>query len=254
MLSAERHSRILQLLAQRGSVRTVELAEALQVTDETIRRDLEQLDQQGLIQRIHGGAVYVPSSRQEKPHGTREIEHVEEKQAIAHMAMEFVEPGDILFLDAGSTALQLAPLLRNVAVTVVTHSHLVIAALAGSSDVRIRCCGGDFDPTSLSFTGPAALDSLRRYRFDKAFVSGNGICANAGLSEINQWQAAIKEQAILNADHICYLADHTKIGQRSDFFFASCEAIDRLITTPAADAAALEKLKATGIDIRMTPR
>lgn len=254
MLSAERHSRILQLLALRGSVRTAELAEALEVTDETIRRDLEQLDQQGLIQRIHGGAVYVPSARQEKPHGTREIEHVEEKQAIAHTAMEFVEPGDILFLDAGSTVLQLAPLLRNVAVTVVTHSHLVVAALSGSSDVRLRCSGGDFDPTSLSFTGPSSLDNLRRFRFDKVFCSGNGICPQTGLSEINQWQAAIKELVISRADHVCYLSDHTKIGQRSDFFFAGCEQIDRLITTRQADAAVLEKLKAQNIDIQFTTR
>lgn len=252
MLSAERHSRILQLLAQRGSVRTVELAEALQVTDETIRRDLEQLDQQGLIQRIHGGAVYIPSARQEKPHGTREVEHVEEKLAIARTAMEYIEPGDTLFLDAGSTALQLAPLLHNVAVTVVTHSHLVIAALTSSSDVRIRCCGGDFDPSSLSFTGPVALEAVRRYRFDKVFCSGNGICPDAGLSEINQWQAAIKELVIRNADHVCYLADHSKIGQRSDFFFARCGQIDRLITTPQADAAVLERLKADDIEIRFT--
>ncbi|MGE9297381.1 MAG: DeoR/GlpR family DNA-binding transcription regulator [Puniceicoccales bacterium] len=249
MLAAERQTHIIQTLNEHGSVRTTELAERLNVTDETIRRDLEQLHAEGILRRTHGGAVPVPVEREELPHDARQVRNHEEKEAIARTAVSLIRPNDVVYFDASSTCYELARLLVDMPLKVLTNSHLIVAQLRRHEAIELICIGGDYDRKSHSFVGPAAQRAAQRYRIDKMFCSGNGIDANLGVSEINEWQATIKELVIGHAQQVIYLADHTKIGSVSAYSFASCESVSKLVTNATADAEKLADIGQRGVEV-----
>ena len=124
-----------------------------------------------------------------------------------------------------------------------------MSVLSAKPDLKLVLTGGDYDSVSHSFVGPTALAGIQRYRIDKVFCSGNGIDAVHGISEINEWQALIKENVIKRADHLYYLADVSKLGEVSSFIFGQADDEDVLITNPNADKARIKELKATGAKI-----
>lgn len=252
MLAAERHIHIIQALNEHGSVRTTELADTLNVTDETIRRDLEQLHNEGSLRRTHGGAVRMSEEREELPHDAREVRNHEEKIAIARTALEMIGPQDVIYLDASSTSYELARLLGDTPLKVVTNSHLIVSQLRRHEQIELICIGGDYDRKSHSFVGPAAQRAAQRYRIDKMFCSGNGIDANLGISEVNEWQATIKELFIGYSQQVIYLADSTKIGRVSTYNFAACEAVTTLITNPDAYPAKLDDIRQRGVAVQFS--
>ena len=251
MLAAERQTRIIQTLNRFGSVRTTELADRLDVTDETIRRDLEQLHNEGVLRRTHGGAVRVSDEREELPHDARQIRNHEEKQELARAALEVIRPDDVLYFDASSTCYELARLIRDMPLTVITHSQLVINQLSRYDCIELICIGGDYDRKSLSFVGPAAQRAAQRYRIDKMFCSGNGIDAQLGISEVNEWQATIKELVIGYSQQVYYLADYTKIGRVSTYNFAACESVNVLFTNENGPSEKLSEIKAKGVRVNL---
>ena len=249
MLAANRHAFILEHLRKNGSVRTVDLSSQLSVTDETIRRDLEKLERDSLLQRTHGGAIPTEHRKIERPFEERSIENIEAKKRIARAAVAQIESGDRIYLDASSTALQLTPLLANLKLTVLTHSGIVANALEQYADITLILAGGYLDRRSRSYYGPATIAALKRYRVDKAFLSGNGINRIQGLSETNEDQAQIKETIIPRSGHVFFLSDPSKLGVTSNYFFAQCDEIDTLVTTSEANHPILEKLETEGIRI-----
>ena len=249
MLAAERHEKILDVLSDRGTIRTIELAEQLAVTDETIRRDLETLEKEKQLQRTHGGAVKLRAERIELPYDARKVQHIEAKQKLAQVAISLIEPHDCIYLDASSTVLQLAFQLTELPLTVITNSHLVVSTLCSKSDLKLIITGGDYDTPSQSFLGPTTLSAIQRYHIDKMFCSGNGIDAVHGISEINEWQALIKETVIKRAERLYYLADYSKLGKVSSFIFGQPKDVDVLITNPTEDQTEIDALKATGASI-----
>ncbi len=220
MLPRERHRLILSNLAEHGSVRTGELADRLEVTDETIRRDLEALERQGRLQRTHGGAVRLARDHSDLPLTTREVQNIAQKQAAARAARALIAPGEVIYLDASTTALQMAPLLADVAVTVITHAQRVMVALAGFPGLRLIALGGELDRDSLSYLGPATVAGALRYGIDKMFFSGNGLDAHRGVSEGNAQQAALKEAILEHAGEAYFLGDETKLNRASSYYFA----------------------------------
>lgn len=250
MLAADRHKLILKQLDSTGSVRTVDLASQFRVTDETIRRDLEKLEKDNLVQRTHGGAIKPQTQVRDRTFEERRVQNMEAKQRIARTALSLIEPGDRIFIDASSTALQLARLIPNLKLVVMTHSSLVTQELAQHPDIELIHSGGVLDRASQSYVGPAAIATLRRYRVDKVFFSGNGIDELRGISEINEAQAYIKEMIIPRSGSVIFLADPSKFGVNSTYFFSRCQAIDTVVTCCEADHPLLEQLEDEGIDIR----
>ncbi|MCG8526874.1 MAG: DeoR/GlpR family DNA-binding transcription regulator [Opitutales bacterium] len=250
MLPAERHREIISQLDQKGSIRTIDIAKSLNVTDETIRRDLEKLEKDGLIQRTHGGAVQIQRPVKDWPFEDRVIQNIDLKKEIAREAVNLIKPNDRIFVDASSTALQMAQYLWNINLTVLTNSHLFATALFEKPNIEVLMTGGRFDPQSKSYVGPAAMATIRRYRIDKFFFSGNGIDVDRGVSEINESQAYIKETIIRRTGTSIFLADQSKLGAASSYFFASAQEVDVLITNTEADHPILETLKAEGTDIK----
>lgn len=250
MIAATRHQAILELIEKEGGVRTIELAQRLKVTDETIRRDLEKLEKEDLLRRTHGGAVAAESPIQDRSFEERSIQNIDFKRRISKAASQIVRPGDRIFIDASSTALQLAthPISLSGS-TVITNSALVLNELSNYSEIEVILSGGVLDRQSHSFIGPAAIATLRRYRIDKAFFSGNGIDEIRGVSEVNEAQAHIKDFVLHRCAHPILLADPTKLGAASDYFFAQCEQIHTLVTTSEAEHPLLTSLDSKGTKI-----
>lgn len=248
MLAVERQRKIRQALLQSGSVRTKELARRLSVTDETIRKDFEFLEQQGVLVRSHGGAIWPQGFVPELSLTERQSIHREAKNLIAKAAAKRVRANETIFIDASSTALTITQFLPELPISVITNSHDVVSALAGAEHIDLLCTGGLFEPRSRSYLGTVAEKALLRYHINRMFFSGNGLDLARGVSERNSRQAAFKEHVIAAAEDVCLMADASKIGEKSAFFFADCSQLTSLITNENADSPILESLRNIGVE------
>lgn len=246
LLPADRHRRIVSLVNREGSVRAVDLARLFSVTQETIRLDLEKLEAEGLLLRRHGGAVTLHSPHVETPFSERRVALAEEKTAIAREALHEIVEGDTILLDASSTAWQVARLLPDMPLTVLTPAIKVVMELANRRNVHIISIGGTLLAPSLSFVGPLAERSIREYHVDKLFLSCSGLDFTYGLTEAHEWQAMLKQRMIEHSDRRILLVDHSKFGVRALANFARLDQFDKVITDDRIDPAMLKRLRAAG--------
>ncbi len=251
MLALQRHRWVLDHLNAKGSVRTSEVAEALGVTEETVRRDFEKLESDGMLQRSHGGAVRLEPNRRESPLQERSAENMASKQAIARAALARIKPGQTVYFDASTTVLQLALLLPDQSLTVVTNGLQIAMALAEKHDVECILLGGIMRASSMSCTGWAAEKALEIYHLDEAFLSCRGIDADRGLSEASEAQARLKHEVIARSGLVVLLADHSKAGVASSFFYARPPEIDVWITDEAPPPHMAESLTRQGIRLEV---
>ncbi len=249
MLAIDRQNRILELLKNAGSVRTIETAAELGVTDETVRKDFELLEKRGELIRTHGGASRPQRIREDLPFTERQAVRREEKQAIARQAASRIQANETIFLDASSTVLTLTEFLPDLPLTILTNALNIFNALSDRPNLELICTGGLFDSKSRSFIGLTAEKSLQRYNIHRMFFSGNGLHLERGVSESNSRQAAFKERVIAIAEDVVFLADHSKLGQKAAFFFANIADISCLITDKAADEEFVEQLQGRGVEV-----
>ena len=249
MLAIDRQRRILELLHGAGSLRTIETAVELGVTDETVRKDFELLEKRGELIRTHGGASRPDKLREELPFTERQAVRREEKQSIARLAASRIQANETIFLDASSTVLTLTEFLPDLPLTILTNALNVFTALADRPNLDLICTGGLFDPKSRSFIGLTAEKSLQRYNIHRLFFSGNGLHLGRGVSESNARQAAFKERVVATAEDVVFLADHSKLGRKSAFFFAEIADLSCLITDKAADPTFIQQLQASGVEV-----
>jgi len=230
MLAIERQHRILNMLIESRAVTTAKAAKALGVSEETVRRDFEKLEADGHLSRKHGGAVHSNDNGRDLPLDSREMANVAEKESIVQVALRQIQKGDTVFFDASSTVFHLARLLANLEVRVLTNGLKVAIELARRPGVEVILIGGIVNHGSLSCQGTLTDQMLEAYHVQKAFLSCRGLEAQRGLSEANAEQAALKRKIITLADQTIVLADHTKIGLKSSYFFARLADVDVLIT------------------------
>jgi len=243
MIPRQRHEHILDLLGRLGAVRTIDLAGRFSVTDETIRRDLEVLDSQGHLVRTHGGAIAVNHPGRSLGIGEREVRNIDLKKRIARAAGEYLQPRDVIYLDGSSTALEFARIIPPLDLTVLTNAHRVIETLSGREGVEVIGTGGRFDSLNHCYGGAMACQAVGRYRLSTAFFSGNGIDPHRGISESDEDQADLKAFVLRFAERAVFLADSTKIGVRSTYFFADLNRIDVWITDSGAEAKKLKEFE-----------
>lgn len=250
MLAIDRQRRILDLLNGSGSLRTIDIAGQLGVTDETVRKDFEVLEKRGELIRIHGGASRPERIKEEQPFTERQAIRREEKLVIARLAANRIQANETIFLDASSTVLTLTEFLPDVPLTILTNALNVVTALADRPHLDLICTGGVFDARSRSFIGLIAENSLKRYNIHRMFFSGNGLHLDRGVSERNSLQAAFKERVIASAEDVVMLADASKLGQKSAFYFGELSDLSCLITDAAADPSFTNALEAKGVEVR----
>lgn len=231
MLTEERQQQIIQLVQQNNIVKLHELTKLLQASESTIRRDLQDLEDQGLLKRIHGGAQKSNHLLQEADMSQKTTVHTLEKQAIAKLASQQIAAEDVLYLDAGSSTLALIDFLpTDQNIQVVTNSVQHAARLIDRG-IQTIILGGKIKLSTQATLGYAAVAQLAHYRFTKVFLGTNGIDLAAGITTPDPEEASLKHQAIRHGECAYILADSSKFGQITFTHFANLEDVT-IITSP----------------------
>ncbi|WP_269523832.1 DeoR/GlpR family DNA-binding transcription regulator [Coraliomargarita parva] len=251
MLPSKRQELILRRIESEGSVRSLDLASAFGVTNETIRKDLEALAGAKRIVRIHGGATGVSDSRHDLPLPARQSVSRFEKSVVAREAVRLIEPKDTIFMDASSTVLTMTDYLPAVPLTILTNAHHVIVALGGRPEYDLICTGGNYEERSRSYVGAMAEDALKRFMIKWLFVGVDGLHHEMGASEVNPGQAVLKERLIPRAENVCVVCDSSKLEKKSPFIFAPVRKLDFLVTDSRADPKVLRLFEGEGIRVRI---
>lgn len=216
MLAEERFTLILDLLARQRTATVQELCEALNASESTIRRDLNELDKLGKVNKVHGGATLPDSQfRADEPTmAAKEELAVAQKQSIALAAVELIQPEDFIFLDAGSTTLAVARCLSGPALKAryVTNG-VAHARLLAQKGCRVFLPGGLLRPETEAIIGAAALVTLQQYNFTKAFLGANGVAPEAGFTTPDPEEAAVKAAALRRARESWFLVDDSKFAK-----------------------------------------
>ena len=215
MLAEERVALILKFISENRTATVQQLCEALDASESTIRRDLNELDRQGKVNKVHGGAT-LPDSQflaDEPTMAAKETLAVAEKQAIARAAAALIRKEDVVFLDAGSTTLALARAVSGPALEAAYVTNGVAhARLLAQKGCKVCLPGGLLRPQTEAIIGAAALQSLQQYNFTKAFLGANGVALEAGFTTPDPEEAAVKACAARRAREVWFLADDTKFG------------------------------------------
>lgn len=242
MLALERQKKILETLNADGVVTVSKLSVELNVTEETVRRDLEKLEAKELLRRTYGGALPVDDGNFEFSLEKRKGLNIEAKQALARKAIQFIATGDTVFLDASTTTFCMAKELKNMKnITVITNSIRVINELSGIEGIKVIAVGGIVS-NNQSLVGAMAENYItNNYFADKMFFSSKGIGTNSIILESNEQECFIKQSMLKNSRVHYYLCDKSKVGRVGYMRLTTFEGIDYLITDAEID----KTLKAT---------
>lgn len=248
----ERRQQILELLRQRERISVEELARAMSTSQETIRRDLTELADNGLVSKFHGGAALPPSSEHENAFQTRMNESAQEKRSIARYAAGLFAPGDSIFIDTGTTTLFFArELARLPRLTVITNS-LSIATCIGESGNRVFMIGGEFRPDSEQNVGTLALEQITRFNAEHAVITIGALNAD-GAMDFSIEEAEIARAMIAQTRHLTVIADASKLDRRGLFKVFPLERIDRLVIDRQPGAELLAALEKAGVELHIVP-
>jgi len=230
MRNQQRERRILNLLQQRGDLSVAALCDALDVSEATVRRELQALERRGLLKRLHGGATLAGVNGLEPQFQDKQEANREAKEAIAAAALALIEDGDDIYLDGGSTVLALARLLhRKRHLTIVTNS-LMAAATLMDTEHRLILVGGEFRPKSRVMIGPLTTPIISTLRVRKSFMGTIGLTVADGMTTTDPGEAYTKEQIMQRSQRVILLADHGKFGVASFARSGSLDDIDTIIT------------------------
>jgi DeoR/GlpR family transcriptional regulator of sugar metabolism len=258
LLAVERRLVLADLVRQNPVVTVEDLARRFAVSAQTIRRDFQVLEQQGLLTRTYGGAVArlddtLQLSR-EYAFRAREQEQAVQKRAIARAALDFLEPESAVIFDASTTVLALArELPLDIELTAIVNALHIALELSRRPNVNLTMIGGTLRQTSFSFTGPMSEAALSRLFADTAFISARGLAVGRGLTEANPSESALKEMMVTNATRVVALIDSSKLGRTALSLFASFTGIDVLITDDGAAPDQVEQLRSAGVEVRVAP-
>ena len=243
MLAPERQQQILTLLKERGSVRTIDLSEEFQVTDETIRRDLQILADNQQLSRIHGGASSINGRPKLQSFTERRLIEVEKKRVIAKAALERIQPGQTYAFDSSTSGFALVTLLPDLPYRVLTNAYAVLDQLVSMEQIELISTGGSYHPKTQTFISGDSYGMLRRHNINCAFVSCIGLDVNRGPSE------GFEQTLIQMAQTVVLLVDSTKFNRNSEYFFASLRDISEIITDSGADPEFVEELRTKGCTV-----
>lgn len=221
MLSIERESFILKLLKEREIIKLNELTTLLNISEATARRDLTSLEKQGLIKRVHGGAILIINDGETKDLAIQYRKNLNwnEKEKIAKSASNFLKPNTTIFLDAGTSTLALIKYLENKNIKVVTNGLNLIDELSKYS-VESYLIGGKIKSSTSCVLGFSGVEYLKQFNFDMAFIGANAFDLE-GYSTPDQDEAMIKKEVIERSKKVYFLCDNSKIDKKSFIYFSS---------------------------------
>lgn len=252
MISDIRHQTIINQLEDKGVVSVADLVKEFKVSEMTIRRDLDLLENQGLLKRIHGGAVSQRGRSYEPPFLLRTSENQDKKQRIGQAAAALINNGDSITLDVGTTTLEIA---RNLAskqdLTVITPSLQIASELVHHPGIRLVLTGGILRPGELSMTGHLAERVFSEIYVDKLFLGAGAVDLVAGISEFNMEDTLVKRAMIKTAKRIILVCDSSKFNQVAFASIMPLEAIHTVVTDTDLDPGLARKIQTAGIELNL---
>ncbi len=256
MLVAERRQQILRDIEQTGAGKVSDLSRKYAVSEMTIRRDLKFLHEEGRLHVTHGGAVRRSSKQDHEPvYTAKKTVNAAQKRRLARYAAEtFIDDGDIIFLEAGTTVASMAPFLTKRDLTIVTNGLYTINELQQLvSQAQIICCGGILRGGALTFVGPHAEQFFREFHANKLFLSGTGLTLSAGLTDPSMIETQVKKAMLTSVDRVIVLLDASKFGVTSLSTSLRAAEIDVLVTEAAAPADTVDALRRLGVEVHVVP-
>ncbi|PTR01098.1 DeoR family transcriptional regulator [Mucilaginibacter yixingensis] len=237
MLPNQRRDKILELLKEDGSAKVIDLARIFKVTEVTVRQDLEKMEKDGLISREHGGAYIKDIHDQVRAFSLTHQENLDKKELIANKCLEFIESGDSIILDSGSTTTEIAKKLKGFKnLTVITNALNIATMLGTEPGIELIVTGGEFKPPTLSLTGQKAADFFKGINVQKLFLATAGLSLKAGLTYPSISDIVVKKAMIDAAETVYLVADSTKIGKSSFASLGALSLINYIITDAGIEA------------------
>lgn len=230
LFATERKRAILDLLDVEGKIKVIELSEKFDVSEPTIRRDIKELDEKGLLIRTHGGAIALEEREAEPSFYEKQDKFYKEKEAIGILGASFVKEGDTILLDSGTTTLQIAKHLDAKSITVVTNSLDIAYELEKKKDIKVVITGGVMRWNTRAMVGPVADETLSKFHVDIAFIGTNYISIEGGLTTHNMMEANTKSNMIRIANRVFVVCDHTKFDKTTFCRIAALSDLDGIIT------------------------
>ncbi len=250
MLAIERRNAILSKLYLDGKVIVSALSQEFDVTEETIRRDLDKLDKEGLVKKSYGGAVLVQNFSTDLPHSVRKKANVEAKQKIAEKISTLFQDGDCIMLDASSTALLLLNYIRNLKnITLITNSVEALIELSDKDDWNVFSTGGKLKKGSLSLVGPSAEKTIRSFHVDYAVCSSKGLDITRGITDSNEKDSEMKQAIFESAETKILCVDSSKFDKISLIKVGDISEVDIIATDTEPSANWQEYLKRKDVEL-----
>lgn len=248
-MKLERHNQIIAMINKQGTVKNPQLMETFGISIETVRRDLEYLEQQGYLRRVYGGAVLNNSLHSEPEYASRSKVRFQEKNAIAAEAAKLICPEDTVYLGVGTTVQAMVQYMKGLGeFAVFTNALRTAVELSEIPGCSVILPGGQLRSKELTLSGFPAEENLAHFNVDKAFVGIGGI-SEEGVTDFHTSEARIHRKLIQNARQAIVLADSTKLGVRAMNNVCSLEEIDIVITDSNASKQAIKALERAGVQV-----
>ncbi len=252
MKEKDRKAYILERIEEKGTVFVSDLVKTLKVSEMTVRRDLAELENMGLVRRNYGKATSARGRSFEPTYQVRILDHTEEKAILGKAAADFILDGDSIALDVGSTLFEVAKnVLTKQNLTVVTTNLHIAYYLLGHSSARIIVPGGILRKDEGSLVGNITESALKDFFVDRFFMGVGGIDAKAGFTDFNLEDSNVKKLMIRNAKEVIVVADSSKFGKIAFTHISDFKYISRLITDKLPPSALLKRLQDEGVEITL---
>ncbi len=251
MLAQERQDYILDVIGKEGSVKVSKLTKIFDVSIETIRRDLEALEKQGFLKRVYGGAILKKNTIDKLNFSNRENEFKEEKKEIAKIAIRYIEEGQSIALNDGTTSIEIARELKKKfnKLTIITNSLVVANELSDVDGFNVILSGGMLNNKEYAFYGDLAERVLSNFVVDKAFIGVSGVSLTRGITDYSMEAVRLYKKLIEISQEVIILADSSKIDNVSLVKITDTDEVNLIITNSNLDSKILDKYLKNGIEI-----
>ena len=247
----KRRTKIVEIIDKNGSITIADLLKEIDASTMTIHRDLNALEQEGLLMKTHGGAVSISNRDFIPSFQPRLLMHREEKQAIALEALNFISDYDTLIIDSSTTCLELAKAINNSKfshLSVITNGHYIISEFLKSPNISVISTGGELRRDFWAYIGTVTINSFQQIPASKAFISSLAVSINYGITEISS-DLLYKKAIIEKGQEVILLVDSSKLGKVAPIHIANLSSISKIITDEGISDEYIEKFKETGIEV-----
>ena len=253
MFAQERQQIISNMLKEKSSIKVIEISEALNVSESTIRRDLQEMEEKSLLMRTHGGAVGVGNRTNYEPSFLdKKDERKDKKIKIAECASKMIKDGYTVILDSGTTILEIAKRITAKDVTIVTNSIDIAGELSSNDQIEVIVTGGSIRVSTRAMVGTITERMLKNFRVDKAFIGANGISIDDGVTTPNVTEAQTKKVMMNNAREVIVVADGSKFRNVSFSVICPVKAVSMIITSDEITEQEVQEYNEVGVEVITT--